>query len=947
MSDVLALSAAQAAQRVRAGDLAPGELWDAYRERAAAEDLNAFLWLAEDAPEAPAADAPLGGVPFAAKDLFCVRGVPSQAGSRIIEGYRPPYTATVVEQILAAGAPLLGKTNQDEFAMGSSNEHSGYGPVLNPWDRARVPGGSSGGSAAAVAAGLVPWAIGTDTGGSIRQPACLSGIVGLKPTYGACSRYGMIAFASSLDQAGPLTRDVTDAALLFSAMVGRDPCDATSLEFPEEVRLPTAERLDGLRLGFPEDLTGAAEGMEPGVLENFRATLARAEELGAHVEPCRLPHAQHGIAAYYLITSAEASSNLARFDGVRYGRRIDGEDGLLAMYERTRGEGFGDEVKRRIMLGTYALSAGYYDAYYGRAQKVRTKIADDFRAAFETLDFVVTPTSPWVAFPIGTKTDDPLAMYLNDFFTVPMPLAGIPAISIPDGLSEGLPTGFQIVGPAFSENRILDAAYALEQAIGFDGSAVTGVSWEPVIGLEIHVQLTETRTKMFCGCEPSFGDEPNTHTCPVCLGLPGALPVANERAIEFALKIGLALGCDLAPRSIFHRKNYFYPDNPKAYQISQYDEPLCRGGHLGDVRIHRVHLEEDAAKLIHRGRSGRIHGADTSVVDFNRCGTPLVEIVSEPDIHSPEQAREWLILLRETVRQLGVSDVNMEEGSLRADANVSVRPAGTSELGTKTELKNMNSFRFVERGIRAEIVRQTGLLEDGQGVVQETLHFDPQSDTLTPLRSKEEAHDYRYFPEPDLVPVEVTEAMIEAARAGLPELPADREERYRSELSLSDENARVLAFRPQLGAYFEAVLASADGAEAQVVANWARELATRLGDGDPAESKVEPGALARLVALVAEKAVTHDAAGQVLDRLIEGGGDPEAIVAAEDLGALGGGDELAPVVQAAIEANPEAANQVRAGKEQAMGPIIGHVMRETKGRADGGEVRRLILEQLG
>ena len=472
MSDVLALSAAQAAQRVRAGDLAPGELWDAYRERAAAEDLNAFLWLAEDAPEPPAADAPLGGVPFAAKDLFCVRGVPSQAGSRIIEGYRPPYTATVVEQILAAGAPLLGKTNQDEFAMGSSNEHSGYGPVLNPWDRARVPGGSSGGSAAAVAAGLVPWAIGTDTGGSIRQPACLSGIVGLKPTYGACSRYGMIAFASSLDQAGPLTRDVTDAALLFSTMVGRDPCDATSLEFPEEVRLPTAERLDGLRLGFPEDLTGAAEGMEPGVLENFRATLARAEELGAHVEPCRLPHAQHGIAAYYLITSAEASSNLARFDGVRYGRRIDGEDGLLEMYERTRGEGFGDEVKRRIMLGTYALSAGYYDAYYGRAQKVRTKIADDFRAAFENLDFVVTPTSPWVAFPIGAKTDDPLAMYLNDFFTVPMPLAGIPAISIPDGLSEGLPTGFQIVGPAFSENRILDAAYALEQAIGFDGSAV-------------------------------------------------------------------------------------------------------------------------------------------------------------------------------------------------------------------------------------------------------------------------------------------------------------------------------------------------------------------------------------------------------------------------------------------------------------------------------------------
>jgi aspartyl-tRNA(Asn)/glutamyl-tRNA(Gln) amidotransferase subunit A len=471
MSDLLALSAAQLAERIRAREVSRGEVWDAYRERAAADDLNAFLWVADAAPDT--GDGPLAGVPFAAKDLFCVRGVPSQAGSRILEGYRPPYTATAVEKIVAAGAPLLGKTNQDEFAMGSSNENSGYGPVLNPWDRTRVPGGSSGGSAAAVAAGQVPWAIGTDTGGSVRQPAALSGIVGLKPTYGAVSRYGMIAFASSLDQAGPLTRDVTDAALLFSAMTGRDPCDATSLEHPETIRLPSAEDLKGVRLGVPDDVE-SAEGIEPGVLEAFRATVARAQELGAEVDTCSLPHARHGIAAYYVIAPAEASSNLARYDGVRYGLRVDGDDGLLAMYTRTRHEGFGAEVRRRIMLGTYALSSGYYEAYYGRAQRVRTKIADDFRAAFERFDFVVTPTSPGVAFPLGAKTDDPLAMYLNDFFTVPMPLAGIPAISIPNGLSEGLPTGFQIAGPAFSENRILDAAYALERAIGFDGAAVRG-----------------------------------------------------------------------------------------------------------------------------------------------------------------------------------------------------------------------------------------------------------------------------------------------------------------------------------------------------------------------------------------------------------------------------------------------------------------------------------------
>jgi aspartyl-tRNA(Asn)/glutamyl-tRNA(Gln) amidotransferase subunit A len=471
MSELLEQTAAQLAEQVRGRKLSAGEVWDAYRERAASEDLNAFLWVAED-PPADVPDGPLGGVPFAAKDLFCVRGVPSQAGSRILDGYRPPYTATTVQHVLDRGAPLLGKTNQDEFAMGSSNENSGYGPVLNPWDRARVPGGSSGGSAAAVAAGLVPWALGTDTGGSIRQPAALSGIVGLKPTYGACSRYGMIAFASSLDQAGPLTRDVTDAALLFSAMVGRDPCDATSVQFPEDVRLPSREDLRGLRLGIPEELAGGAEGLEPGVRENFEATLKVAEGLGAELESTSLPHAPHGIAAYYLITSAEASSNLARYDGVRYGLRVNGDADLLEMYTRTRREGFGAEVKRRIMLGTYALSAGYYEAYYGRAQRVRTKIADDFRAAFERFDFIVTPTSPWVAFELGAKTDDPLAMYLNDYCTVPMPLAGIPAISIPSGLSEGLPVGFQIAGPAFSENRILDAAFALERAIGFDGSEV-------------------------------------------------------------------------------------------------------------------------------------------------------------------------------------------------------------------------------------------------------------------------------------------------------------------------------------------------------------------------------------------------------------------------------------------------------------------------------------------
>ncbi len=475
---------------------------------------------------------------------------------------------------------------------------------------------------------------------------------------------------------------------------------------------------------------------------------------------------------------------------------------------------------------------------------------------------------------------------------------------------------------------------------------MSAADWEPVIGLEIHVQLS-TRTKMFCSCALSFGEEPNTRTCPVCLGLPGALPVTNARAIHYGLMMGMAFGCDIAPRSVFARKNYFYPDLPKGYQISQFDLPLCTGGRLGDVRIHRIHLEEDAAKLVHVGESGRIHGSDASVVDFNRGGTPLAEMVTEPDLRSAEQARDWLTLLRVTLRRLGVSDVNMEEGSLRCDANVSIRPRGDQELGTKTELKNMNSFRFLMQGINAEIARQIGLREAGETVTQETLHFDPASGRLSPLRSKEEAHDYRYFPEPDLVPVVPTEAMREAARAAIPELPAARAERYEREFALQTDAARLLAYEPPYGDYFERAVAAGD-AEPRQVAIWVTELRTRLGaDADPAGSPVGPEALASLAALVGGRTINAGAGRQVLERLIAEGGDPAAVVEREGLAAMGDGDELAAVVAAAIEANPAAADKVRGGNGKAIGPIVGFVMRETKGRADGGEVGRLVREQLG
>jgi aspartyl-tRNA(Asn)/glutamyl-tRNA(Gln) amidotransferase subunit A len=469
------LTAEQSITAIAAGRTSSEDLVRAHLERVEHDDWNNFLAVNREAALARAREIdampqrpPLAGVPIAIKDALSTRDLTTTAGSRILEGFRPIYTATCVARLEAAGAVVIGKTNMDEFAMGSSCENSAYGPSLNPWDSTRVPGGSSGGSASAVAARQAPWSLGSDTGGSIRQPAALCGIVGVKPTYGAVSRYGLIAFASSLDQVGPFARTVRDAALLLQSMVGRDPMDATSLDWPDPIVLPTAGRLDGVRVGVIEELMG--QGIEPGVRAACRAALNRVESLGGTLVPIELPHASYGLATYYLIAPAECSANLARFDGIRYGRRAEATDDLLEHYERTRGEGFGPEVKRRIMLGTFALSSGYYDAYYGQAQRVRTLIVRDFAAAFAEVDVLASPTSPTVAFRLGERTADPLSMYLSDVCTIPVSLAGLPSLSIPCGLSDGLPVGLQLAGPAFSENRLFDIAHALEAAIGFDPS---------------------------------------------------------------------------------------------------------------------------------------------------------------------------------------------------------------------------------------------------------------------------------------------------------------------------------------------------------------------------------------------------------------------------------------------------------------------------------------------
>jgi aspartyl-tRNA(Asn)/glutamyl-tRNA(Gln) amidotransferase subunit A len=475
--DTLRLTAREAKRLLVDGEVSAAELTKAYLDQiAAVEDrVHAYILVTADNAakystkvdrEMQAMRGPLAGLPIAVKDNMVTEGVTTTCASRILHNYMPVYTATAVRQLWDDHVVMLGKTNLDEFAMGSSTENSGFQTTRNPWHLGTVPGGSSGGSAAAVAAGEALWAIGSDTGGSIRQPAALCGIVGMKPTYGLVSRYGLIAFASSLDQIGPLTRSVYDCALLLRHISGKDPRDATSVASPEPIGLPSAERLDGVRVGIPREYL--AVGIEPGVRARFDETVARIEELGGRCVDVSLPHTEYALPAYYVIAPAEASANLARFDGVRYGYRAAEAADLITMYERTRGEGFGPEVKRRIMIGTYALSAGYYDAYYGRAQRVRTLVRRDFEAVFGEVDLVASPTSPTVAFKVGARADDPLAMYMSDICTIPTNLAGLPAISIPCGLSDGLPVGFQLIGPAFSENRILEAAQALETAIGFD-----------------------------------------------------------------------------------------------------------------------------------------------------------------------------------------------------------------------------------------------------------------------------------------------------------------------------------------------------------------------------------------------------------------------------------------------------------------------------------------------
>ena len=732
------------------------------------------------------------------------------------------------------------------------------------------------------------------------------------------------------------------------------------------------------------------EGYQAGVLARFQESVDLMVKAGAEVVEVSCPSFVHALATYYLILPAEASSNLAKFDAMRYGLRVRarGRDSPSAeeVMRATRDAGFGDEVKRRIILGTYALSSGYYDAYYGQAQKVRTLITRDFEAAFEQADVLVSPTAPTTAFKLGEKLDDPLAMYLNDLATIPANLAGVPGISVPSGLADedGLPAGVQILAPALADDRVYRVGAALEtllrdqwggplldQAPALEGAPACTHDRDPapLRGGAGEVRpgagprgprRAQHRDQDVLRLPGGFGAEPNTQVCPTCLGLPGAMPVVNGKAVESAIRIGLALNCEIAEWCRFARKNYFYPDMPKNFQTSQYDEPIAFEGWMdvevdGEtfrVEIERAHMEEDTGKSLHvGGATGRIHGADYSLVDYNRAGIPLIEIVTKPIMGSgekaPDVARAYVQQLRDLIVALGVSEARMDQGNLRADVNLSLAPRGTGGLGTRTETKNVNSFRSVERAVRYEMQRHAAVLDAGGSILQETRHWHEDTGVTTSGREKSDADDYRYFPEPDLVPVAPWREWVDELRGTLPENPtreagpaagrvgllrprdARHRRRRRARAGRGDRRRRRRAAgRPQ-------VVARRAGPPRQ------RHRASRSPSSGSPPPRWPPSRRSSTPARINDKL-----ARQVFDGLLAGEGTPEEIVAARGLAIVSDEGALGAAVDNAIAANPDVADKIRDGKVAAAGALIGAVMKEMRGQADANRVRELILERL-
>ena len=905
---------------------------------------------------------PLTGIPVAVKDNMCTKGTRTTCASRILENYVPPYDATVVERLLQDGAVIVGKTNMDEFAMGSSTENSAFGPTRNPVDPRYVPGGSSGGSAAAVASGEAVLALGSDTGGSIRLPAAYCGTVGIKPTYGRVSRYGLVSYASSLDQIGALGRSVEDCALLLNTICGHDRRDSTSADVAvPDFSASLAGGIEGVRIGLPKEYF--VQGLDDRVRDRIMEAVHLLKDNGARIVDISMPHCSYAISSYYLVATAEASSNLARYDGVKYGFRGTGDrDDCLRMYERTRTEGFGKEVKRRIMLGTYVLSAGYYDAYYLKAQKVRSLITSGLRKGLRKGGYrhdagvALHPLQAWgenrrtspdvpgrrvhrVAESIGS------ARHERHVWNRRRAAGGAP------DHRQGLRRGRRAAcGPRLRTAQRIEIEPGHRHAPC--GTAGYPMEYEFIICFETHVELN-TATKLFCDCSTTYGAPANTHVCPVCTGLPGALPVLNRRAVECCVLAGLSLNCAVNTRSRFARKNYFYPDLPKGYQISQYELPFCENGFMeifGDdgrpyeVGIKRIHLEEDAGKLVHSSAS--FGDADYSLVDYNRSSIPLLEIVADHTrnpLRSIREARTYLEKLRQVLRYTEVSECSLEKGQFRCDVNVSLRPKGAKHFGNRAEVKNMSSFKSISDALEFEIKRQGEILDSGGHIPQETRLFDEAKRITIPMRSKEDAPDYRYFPDPDLLEIELDRALLDEIRGRMPELADTKLHRFIDNYGLSEQDAAILTKDKSLSEFFER--AAAASPHIREIGRWiTRDLFKVLHTAGVSLSDcpIEPEPFARLVNLVHDGGITGQTGARVLEEMCRTGADPESIVERDGLHAIHDNRALEQVIDRVLEEHREAVDEMREGNAGAVNFLIGQVMKKTGGKADPKQAGDLI-----
>ena len=816
----------------------------------------------------------------------------------------------------------------------------------------------------------------------------------MKPTYGGVSRYGLVALANSLDQAGPVTRTVLDAAMLHDVIGGHDPRDSTSIDqrwppFTEAARQGAAGDMSGVKVGVITELAG--DGWQAGVMARFRSRSSCSSTAGAEVVEVSCPPFVHALATYYLILPAEASRNLAKFDAMRYGLRVlpEGIDDPSAedVMRATRDAGFGDEVKRRIILGTYALSSGYYDAYYGQAQKVRTLISRDFDAAFEQVDVLVSPTAPTTAFKLGEKLDDPMAMYLNDLATIPANLAGVPGISVPSGLADedGLPAGFQVLAPALADDRRLPrrrrARGPARRAVGrpparpgpgpgrarpherrmTDAVPFDDVlpRYDPALGLEVHVELN-TATKMFCGCPAVFGGEPNTAPARPAWACPARCRWSTARrwsprsgsASRSTARSPSGAGSPGRTTSTRTCRRTSRPRSTTSRSASTAAWTSRSTARRYRVEIERAHMEEDTGKSLHvGGTTGRIHGADYSLVDYNRAGIPLIEIVTRPILgageKAPEVARAYVAQLRELIVALGVSEARMDQGNLRADVNLSLAPKGTGTLGTRTETKNVNSFRSVERAVRYEMQRHAVILSGGGSILQETRHWHEDTGITTSGREKSDAEDYRYFPEPDLVPVAPSREWVEELRgdaAGEPDrasAPGCRPTGASATWRCATPSAPARSAwsrRPSRPGPPRRPRASGGSASSPAAATRTASTSSTCRSPRPTwpASRRSSTRRSSTTSSPARSSRASSPARAPRTRSWRSAGWPWCPTTARSVAA----------VDSAIAANPDVADKIRDGKVAAAGALIGAVMKEMRGQADAGRVRELILEKL-